>query len=93
MQHCIADEGWDVTGYAGLFYPLSKPSCDRLKQGRVQVVKAGGWRVFVVEIGHFYLKNRGSFYHLVTVFKVITHLHLAPFFPFMFYVYMRPFGL
>ena len=36
----------------------SKPSCYRLP-GCVQVVKAGGRRVFVVEIGHFYMKKIG----------------------------------
>ena len=39
MNYCTAHDGWDVTGYQGLFCPLNKPSCDRLS-GCVQLVKA-----------------------------------------------------
>ena len=58
LLYCFAHDGWNVTGYQGLSCPLNKPSCDRLP-GCVQVVKAGGRRVFVVEIGHFYMKKQG----------------------------------
>ena len=57
--YCTAHDGRDVTGYQDPFCPLNKPSCDRLP-GCVQVVKAGGRRVFVVENGHFYMRNRGT---------------------------------
>ena len=57
--YCTAHDGWAVTSYQDLFCPLNKPFCDRLP-GCVQVVKAGGWRVFVVENGHFYKRNRGT---------------------------------
>ena len=50
----------NVTGYQGLFCLLNRCSCDRLP-GCVQVVKAGGPWVFVVEISYFYMKNRGNF--------------------------------
>ena len=50
--YCSAHDGWNVTGYQGLFCPLNKPSCGRLPEC-VQMVKAGGRRVFVVENGPF----------------------------------------
>ena len=59
IEYCTAHEGWDVTGYQGLFCPSNKPSCDRLPGG-VQLVKTGGRRVFVVKSGHLYLENRGN---------------------------------
>ena len=39
----------------GLFCSLNP--CDRLSGCK----EAGGWRVFVAEIGHLYMKNRGNF--------------------------------
>ncbi len=32
--YCTAHEGWDVTGYQGVFCTSNKPSCDRLPGGR-----------------------------------------------------------
>ena len=52
QRYCTAHDGWNVTDYQGLFCPLNKPSCDR-SPGSVQLVKAGGRRVFVVEVGVF----------------------------------------
>lgn len=52
LDYCTAHDGWNVTGYQGLFYPSNKPSCARLPGG-VQLVETGGRRVFIVKSGHF----------------------------------------
>ncbi len=33
-EYCTAHEGWDVTGYQGVFCTSNKPSCDRLPGGK-----------------------------------------------------------
>ena len=38
------------------FCPLNKPSCGRWP-GRVQIIRAGDQRVFIIEISHIYMRN------------------------------------
>ena len=72
---------WDVTGFQVLFCPTKQALlwC-------VEVVKSSDWEVFIVEIGHFYVKNRGSLSRVVKFLQVITFFHLTTFYFTLFYL-------
>lgn len=54
----ITYDGWDVTGYQGLFCLLNKPSYNQLLE-EVQLVKVDGQKVFVVKKLSFLPKKFG----------------------------------
>ena len=60
-KYRLAHDAWDVIGFQVLFCPTKQALLWCL-----EVVKSSDWEVFIVEIGHFYVKNRGSLSRVVS---------------------------